>query len=107
MHIRDIFQVPQNPVYFSVASAWEISIKYKLGQVRLPDPPDRYVPDRIARYNLVAIDISLSHAIRAGALQLHHKDPFDRMLIAQAEIEGLTIATPDSAFSPYGVPLIW
>jgi PIN domain nuclease of toxin-antitoxin system len=53
------------------------------------------------------VEVGLVHALRAGSLPLHHKDPFDRMLIAQAEIEGLTIATPDRAFSPYGVPLLW
>jgi PIN domain nuclease of toxin-antitoxin system len=105
--VRESFQDARNTVHFSVASAWEISIKHKLGQLRLPDRPERYLSDRIARYNLTTIDVGLPHAIRAGALPFHHKDPFDRMLIAQAALENLTIATPDPAFAPYGVPLIW
>lgn len=105
--IRNAFQDPSNLLYLSVSSAWEIAIKHQTGQLALPTPPDQYVPDRVARYRLMLVEVGLVHALRAGSLPLHHKDPFDRMLIAQAEIEGLTIATPDRAFSPYGVPLLW
>ncbi len=105
--IRLAAEDKRNRIWFSASSAWEIAIKFKLGQIVLPDPPERYIPARIASSSLRVIDIGLSASIRAGSLPLHHKDPFDRMLIAQAEIEGLTIATPDHAFAPYGVPLLW
>ena len=105
--VRQAYQSSQNSVYLSVASAWEISIKSKLRQLTLPDQADRYVADCIAAYGLLVVDIGLEHALHAGNLDLHHKDPFDRMLIAQAEVEGLIIATPDPAFAPYGVPLLW
>ncbi len=94
-------------MYLSVSSAWEIAINYQTGQLALPAPRDQYVPVRVTTYRLTLVEVSLSHALRAGCLPLHHKNSFDRMLIAQAEIEGLTIATPDHAFAPYGVPLIW
>jgi PIN domain nuclease of toxin-antitoxin system len=69
--------------------------------------PERYIQTRIATYDLQLIDISLTHAIRAGSLPIHHKDPFDRMIIAQAQVEGLAIATPDKAFAPYHVEIFW
>lgn len=102
-----VFQEPMNTVYFSVVSAWEIAIKYQIGKTRLPATPMRYVSDCIDNYSLLKIDIQLPHAIHAGALPLHHRDPFDRLLIAQADVEGLTIITPDSAFAAYDIPLIW
>ena len=101
------FQKPINTVYFSVVSAWEIATKHQIGKTRLPATPMRYVSDCIDNYGLLKIDIQLPHAIHAGALPLHHRDPFDRLLIAQADVEGLTIITPDSAFAAYDIPLIW
>ncbi len=105
--IRQIWEDKRNRIYLSVSSAWEIAIKYQLGQIELPSRPEVYIPARIPAYSLSLVEIRLLHAMRAGDLPILHKDPFDRMLIAQAEIEGLTIATPDRAFAPYGVPVIW
>jgi PIN domain nuclease of toxin-antitoxin system len=105
--VREAFENRTNDVFFSIASAWEISIKYQLGRIGLPESPDLYIPARAAIYQLTMIDIDMRHALFAGALPLHHKDPFDRMLVAQAQIEGLTVMTPDTAFAPYGVSLFW
>jgi PIN domain nuclease of toxin-antitoxin system len=96
-----------NLIYFSVGSAWEISIKHNLGQIDLPHAPNKYIPANLARYKLILIDAKLEHTIRAGGLPIHHKDPFDRLLIAQAQIEALTIATPDRAFAAYDVERLW
>jgi PIN domain nuclease of toxin-antitoxin system len=105
--VREAFRDSANPVYLSGSSAWEISIKHRLGQIDLPEPAEEYVPKRISVFGLILLEISLPHALRAGSLPLHHKDPFDRMLIAQAEVEGLSIATPDPAFDRYGATLVW
>ncbi len=91
----------------SVGSVWEIAIKHGLGRLDLPEPPDRYLPDRMAYYQIEGLDIGLQHVVMAGALPSHHNDPFDRLLIAQAIIEDLTILTPDRAFAPYGVKVMW
>ena len=105
--VRDVFENRTNTLFFSAASAWEITIKHQLGRMGLPDPPNIYIPARAVIYDLEMIDIRMPHALLAGSLPLHHKDPFDRMLIAQAKIEELIVMTPDIAFAPYGVPLLW
>ena len=98
---------PDNIVFFSVVTAWEIAIKYKIGRLELPNPPQRYISDWLKSYNLQPIEIGLPHVLEAGAFPLHPGDPFDRLLIAQAQTEGLTIVTPDPAFSGYAADLFW
>ena len=106
-HVVGAFQQPENEIYFSASSAWEIAIKYKAGRLDLPDLPEKFISKRLLSYRLSVLGIELAHVLSAGALPLHHHDPFDRLLIAQAEIEKLTIMTPDKAFGAYGVPLLW
>ena len=90
-----------NDVSVSAASVWEISIKAQAGKL---DVPTDVVGDTQEQFRL--LPISAAHAWAAGALPLHHRDPFDRMLVAQARAEGLTIATRDPRFDPYDVPLL-
>jgi PIN domain nuclease of toxin-antitoxin system len=98
---------PDNPILVSTASAWEISTKHRLG--KLPEASDvatdllRYL--RAARFT--PLPISMEHALAAGALPGPHRDPFDRMLIAQARLEGLRVATADPVFREYGVSVLW
>lgn len=94
-------------IYLSAASSWEIAVKYAMGKLPLPEPPDRYVTQRMTAQGLRALTISHDHALRVYALAHHHKDPFDRLLIAQAEAERLTLLTADAAFKDYGVKLVW
>ncbi len=97
---------PGNDLLLSAASAWEIAIKHALGKLRLPLPPHRYVPSRLTRSGVVALPIQVEHALHAGRLPPHHRDPFDRMLVAQAQVERLTILTADPALEACDVPLI-
>jgi PIN domain nuclease of toxin-antitoxin system len=97
---------PVNQLFVSSASVWEIAIKYATGKLRLDQPPSEYVPSRMLRTLAEALPISHAHALRAGALPPHHKDPFDRLLIAQAQIERLPILTADPAFAAYDVEVI-
>ncbi len=97
---------PANEIMFSVASAWEISIKYGLGRLRLPGPPESYIPSRVAIMRMTTLPVQVTHACAVHALPPHHGDPFDRMLIAQAIIEGLTIVTADPLFARYNVALL-
>lgn len=91
---------PGHTVYFSAGNIWEIEIKVKLG--KLPRPvPDLIVAARSQGY--VELPISAVHAAAAGRLPLHHRDPFDRLFIAQAQLEGLIIVTPDRTFDRYAV----
>jgi PIN domain nuclease of toxin-antitoxin system len=96
---REAISDPETFVAFSPASAWEIEIKRALGKLDAPNDLLQQVAD--ARF--VPLSITLEHAVTAGALPPHHRDPFDRMLIAQALLEGLTIATRDPRFEPYAV----
>jgi PIN domain nuclease of toxin-antitoxin system len=91
----------------SIASVWELAIKAGSGRIDLPDAIERYVPDRLRHHGFDLMSIDLAHAFRAGALPRIHGDPFDRMLIAQAQVEGLPIMTADPAISLYDVETIW
>ena len=91
-----------NEVYVSAASAWEISIKKALGKLKAPDGLDSVVLDE----GFSQLEISFFHGEKAGELPPLHRDPFDRMLIAQAQAEGLDIITSDAMFDRYGVKTI-
>lgn len=104
---RELLSDGATDASLSIASVWEIAIKVGAGRMVLPDAPERYVPDRLRRYGFDLIPFEVSHAIRAGALPPVHRDPFDRMLVAQAQIEDLPILTADPAISRYDVETIW
>ena len=104
---RALIEDPDVTILFSVASAWEIAIKVARGRLELPQPAERYVPDRVRRHRMSVLDVALSHALRAGALPEIHTDPFDRLLVAQAQLEGLAILTADPAIAQYEVETIW
>lgn len=93
-------------LYLSVASIWEISIKTKLGKLVLPETPEKYVPDRMAILGVQELPIVSAHALAAGQLSEHHSDPFDRLIIAQSQIENIHILTADKVFSLYNVKLL-
>lgn len=90
-------------VCVSAVSAWEIAIKAALGKVRF----DGSVEDAVRAYGFAELPVAMRHGDRVGALPLHHPDPFDRMLIAQAVEEGLTILTSDRVFEKYQVAVEW
>ena len=92
-----------NTLLFSAVSSWEIAIKYALGRLSLPDLPSRYVTDRIRTSGLTPVAIEHVHALRVEGLPLHHRDPFDRLLVAQAMELGVPIMTADSAFASYEI----
>jgi PIN domain nuclease of toxin-antitoxin system len=104
---RDLLVEGDTEVAFSVASVWEIAIKVGAGRLDLPDTVERYLPDRLRHHAFDLLTIELPHAFRAAALPRIHGDPFDRMLVAQAQIEALPILTADPAISRYDVETIW
>lgn len=99
---REVIADTRNDIYVSAATTWEISIKKAIGKLMAPDDMDTIVEDE----GFLPLSISLFHGDQAGQLADHHKDPFDRMLIAQAQAEGLAIMTADEKFPPYRVKLI-
>lgn len=105
--IRLLLQDPENQLYLSAASSWEIAIKYALGKLPLPLPPMEYVPTRMETSGTMPLPIQHRHALRAGSLPRHHADPFDRLLIAQAQMENLGLLTADRQLETYEVDLLW
>jgi PIN domain nuclease of toxin-antitoxin system len=103
----NLVRTPENDVFFSSASAWEIAIKYSRGQLVLPERPERYVPDERAARGIAPLSIDEESALHVARLPSLHRDPFDRMLVAQAIVHGLTILTPDPLISQYPVRTIW
>jgi len=101
-----IVENTRNDLVLSAASAWEISIKHGLGRLRLPGTPESVIPDLMLRSGVEALAVSHAHALRAGALPPHHRDPFDRLLIAQGQIEDLPILTSDPLFAQYDIAVI-
>ena len=93
-------------VRISAASAWEIAIKSRLGRLRLVDPLHTWMPGQLEREGFLIMSITAEHAVAVASLPEHHDDPFDRLLIAQARFEALTIVTSDAAFDAYDVDLL-
>src|SRR5256885_1908265 len=89
---------PSVDLALSAASSWEIAIKYALGKLPLPITPAEYVPDRMRSSGVRPLPVTHSHALHVAQLPQHHRDPFDRLLIAQAQLDGLTILTADKVF---------
>src|SRR5271165_267386 len=94
---------PENELYLSAASAWEIAIKVRIGRMKLPSNPALYVPRRARESNILSLPITEEHALAVAELPMEHTDPFDRILVAQAQLESLTVVTSDPAFESYDV----
>jgi len=105
--VRDAFVDPENDVFVSAASAWEIAVKYRLGRLPLPASPEQFVPAQRAAHGIDALAVDEEAALQVAKLPDLHRDPFDRMLIAQAIVGGLVLATPDDAIREYPVRTLW
>lgn len=97
----------KNELYFSAASSWEISIKTNLGKLPLPEPPDKYISSRMASLKIIPLDVKHHHTFIVHQLPLHHRDPFDRILISTAIAENIYLMSADEQFRNYEVNLIW
>jgi PIN domain nuclease of toxin-antitoxin system len=104
---RDLLARGTQEIYLSAASSWEIGIKSALGKLRLPEPAVSYVPKRMAAQGIRPLPITHGHALAVSELPTYHRDPFDRLLIAQAQVEGMAILTADRAFRLYPVEIVW
>lgn len=104
---RGVLESGGKEVFFSAASAWEIAIKAALGQIELSLPPRTLLPKVLREQSIRPLDVTLAHALATAELPAHHRDPFDRMLVAQARVEKMAIVTADPAFRRYDVRVIW
>jgi PIN domain nuclease of toxin-antitoxin system len=105
--VRELVVDPENDVYLSAVSAWEIAVKHALGRLSLPEPPERFVPEQRKQQGIEALPLDEESALHLTRLPMLHKDPFDRMLICQAITQAFLILTPDELISQYPVRTAW
>ena len=101
-----ILEDSTNTIYLSAVISWEIAIKYSLGKLQLPSPPSTYIPERIKEGSFTPLSISHSHTINIPNIGDHHKDPFDRLLISQSQVEDIPLLSQDQVFTRYDVNII-
>lgn len=104
---RMIISAKDNEVYFSAVSAWEMAIKAGLGKLQLNENLAEFVHEQLARNRFAPLPMSLDHALRVHTLPGYHQDPFDRALVAQAQVEGLTLLSRDTDIRRYTVDVVW
>jgi PIN domain nuclease of toxin-antitoxin system len=104
---RAVMADPANECLVSLVSCWEMAIKVSLGKLALSTPIERFVPDQLAVNEFALLDIGFRHVARVASLPFHHRDPFDRLLAAQAIEEHISIVSADTTFRRYGVKRIW
>ncbi len=104
---RHTISAMRNRLYVSAASAWEIAIKVRMGKLEVPDYLLADFSGTLEREGFDPMAITISHAIHAGELPGPHRDPFDRMLIAQAHIESMAVIGKDKVFDQYGITRLW
>lgn len=106
-YIRSIIADSRNELFFSAASCWEIAIKCRLGRIKLPQKPDMFIIDQLAKNAVQSLPVYVSHALFECNLPALHRDPFDRMLVSQSKIEKMPIITGDPLIKQYKISVIW
>lgn len=104
---REIISDGENILYLSAASCWEMAIKARLGKLEMPANITSFITDQMAINAITPLAVEISHALHVYTLPNHHRDPFDRLLVAQAQIENLPILTADPQIARYAVKIIW
>lgn len=100
-------ETPSTDLVLSIASIWEMAIKSSLGKLDLGTPLDAFLRQQLSATRTCQLDIRGEHAGYVAGLPFHHRDPFDRLLVAQASVEGMAIVSRDTVFEAYGVARIW
>ena len=104
---RDFIRDKKNDLLLSSASAWEIAIKTSLGKLPLPESPEVFIPRHMRINQFRPLPISVDHALAVSALPHHHRDPFDRLLVAQAQMENIPLRSADPILRSYAVQILW
>lgn len=104
--VRDLLEDGAQDVRVSVVTAWEIAIKQSIGKLELPRPAEHWLPEVLRRTGFELAEVGLAAALRVRALPWHHRDPFDRLLVAQAAEDGYTLVTRDRFLSAYAIPIL-
>ena len=104
---RALIEDATNDAFLSVASLWEMAIKISLGKLRLAQPFEILIPQQLDLNRMKLLGITIRHTARVATLAFHHRDPFDRLLVAQAEVEQMPIVSGDLTFDAYAVTRLW
>ena len=104
---RDLYLAEKNDLYLSVVSIWEIVTKVQIGKLKLPVPIEEYLKDQLIRNRLELLPVRVEHAFRLNSLPLLHRDPFDRMLLAQSLEENMPLLSGDAKLRQYSAQVIW
>jgi len=104
---REIISDGSNELFLSAATGWEIAIKVQIGRLKLPEEPIRFILEQMRINAIQSLPIQMNHALHVSTLPQHHRDPFDRLLIATAQLEGLPILSSDHQLVNYQVEVIW
>ena len=104
---REVIAAADTELHWSAASSWELAIKTGLGRLDLPEPPRSLIPRVLREQAIHPIDVTHAHALAVADLPPHHRDPFDRLLVAQASLEKLAILSADKIFVEYGAEVVW
>ncbi|MEP0807488.1 MAG: type II toxin-antitoxin system VapC family toxin [Chloroflexota bacterium] len=104
---REIISDGANEIFLSAATAWEIAIKTARGRLELPEDPTRYVSSRMNLHGFQALPVQIYHAVQVYKLPMHHADPFDRLLVAQSQIESMPLISVDVDIRKYEVDVVW
>ena len=104
---REVFVNPGNEVYLSAVSTWEIAIKHAMGRLPLPEVPEKFIPAQRKEHGVTSLALEEEATLHLTRLPEMHKDPFDRMLICQAIVQGLVILSPDELIMQYPIRCIW
>lgn len=104
---RILIESPENIIYLSIASIWEIAIKVSLGKLEVPSPFTAFIDKQLAENNIQILPINTKHVGKVVSLPFHHRDPFDRLIIAQSLVEEISIIGEDTIFDDYGVKVYW
>jgi PIN domain nuclease of toxin-antitoxin system len=104
---RQVLDERNHELFFSAASVTEISIKFSSGKLILPEPPPSLVPYMLNDLSIQALPVTIQHALTVSLLPPHHSDPFDRLLVAQAQFESLPLITGDARLSQYNLQILW
>ena len=104
---REVIGDGATDLFLSAASGWEIAIKTRLGKLQLPSNLDQFIVEQLAMNSIESLPILLRHGLHVANLPQHHRDPFDRILIAQSQLDDLPIVTADHVFAQYDVQVIW
>jgi len=97
----------RNECFLSLASCWELAIKTSIGKLRLTKTVERFIPEELAANDFKLLNLDFRHVAKVESLPFHHRDPFDRLLVAQVLAERMTIVSADAVLSEYGVKRIW